>query len=405
MRQFSIILASKYDSQDDTDRREGSFTNVLQPFNFALNKDEKWRMSLAELTYHPAALYNIRKTNSGIELIITDFAILTWVKKKIFFFSWEFVKEPKHVFRAGVIKKYSTWTTFPIPRDFAEMFDTVHFLPLKGLVPGNVTNFENFKPENRDKPCLRLYVCRSIKWRDDQTPVFNIDGTELPQLDNVVIEFEIWDSEYNKKPETKMYKFHLEFWLNARYFFNSAPCSMETLVATTTWGVSSEWTEDEYKPRKKKKPSIEAPKRDKSKGVDDYRSQQPIRNKSLTIHIPEGHYSDRSFVDVFNKTVNMGLEELYGSSTRQMCISEWPILYNGPPNQPMFYLEIVEIQKDSLNQPHYRINIDDDYHKATKLSLKINRELQHLMGMTKYLADDYGIISWAAKRMFVAAIW
>src|SRR5277367_5009345 len=100
----------------------------------------------------------------------------------------------------------------------------------------------------------------------------------------------------------------------------------------------------------------------------------------------------------FNKTVNKGLEELYGSSTRQMCISEWPILYNGPPNQPMFYLETVEIQKDSLNQPHYYINIDDDYHKATKLSLKINRELQHLMGMTKYLADDYGIISWSEKK-------
>src|SRR5277367_561782 len=127
---------------------------------------------------------------------------------------------------------------------------------------------------------------------------------------------------------------------------------------------------------------------------------QTICNKSLTIHIPEGHYFDRSFVDVFNKTVNMGLEELYGSSTHQMGISEWPMLYNGPPNPPMFYLEILEIQKDSLNLLYYRINIDDDYHKATKLSLKINRELQHLMGMTKYLADDYGIISWPEKKNF-----
>src|SRR5277367_3925616 len=136
-----------------------------------------------------------------------------------------------------------------------------------------------------------------------------------------------------------MYKFHLDYQRNGEYLTNLAPCSMETLVATTTWGVSSAWTEDEYKPRKKKKPSIETPKRDKSKGIDDYRSMQPIRNKSLTIRIPEGHYSDRSFVDVFNTTVNKGLEELYGSSTRQMGVSEWPILYNGSSNQPMFYLE------------------------------------------------------------------
>src|SRR5277367_5651060 len=102
MSQFSIILSSKYDSQGGG----GSFTNELQqPLNFALNKDEKWRMSLAELTYHPAVLYNIRKTNSSIELIITDFAILTWIKKKIFFLSCEFVKEPKHVFQPGIIKK------------------------------------------------------------------------------------------------------------------------------------------------------------------------------------------------------------------------------------------------------------------------------------------------------------
>src|SRR5277367_2128294 len=170
-----------------------------------------------------------------------------------------------------------------------------------------------------------------------------------------------------------------------------------TLLATTTWGVSSEWTEDEYKPRKKKKPSIEAPKRDKSKGVDDYWSQQPIRNKSLKIHIPEGHYSDRSFVDVFNSTVNKGLEELYGSSTRQMGVNEWPVHYAGPFNPPMFFLDIEEIQKDSRHQSYYRLNIDDDYHKATKLALKINRELPHLMGMTKYIADDYGTISWSEK--------
>ena len=88
MSQFSIILSSKYDSQGGGGRG-GSFTNELpQPLNFALNKDEKSRMSLAELTYHPATLYNIRKTNSSIELIITDFAILTWIKRKIFF-SWE----------------------------------------------------------------------------------------------------------------------------------------------------------------------------------------------------------------------------------------------------------------------------------------------------------------------------
>src|SRR5277367_6638139 len=91
MSQFSIILSSKYDSQGGAGG--GSFTNELpQALNFALNKDEKWRMSLAELTYHPAALYNIRQTNSSIELIITDFAILTWIKKKIFYISWEFVK-------------------------------------------------------------------------------------------------------------------------------------------------------------------------------------------------------------------------------------------------------------------------------------------------------------------------
>src|SRR5277367_1723647 len=405
MSQFSIILSSKYDSLG----RGGSFTNELpQPLNFALNKNEKWRMSLAELTYHPAAIYKIRKTNSDIKIIITDFAILTWVKKKIFYLSWEFVKEPQHVFQPSVIKKYFTWTKtmLGMPGEFAGIIDTLPMIPIRrGDLPGNMSNFVNFKSENRDKPSLRLYVCKSIKWREDLIAPSDLGLIELPLPNNVEAEFEIWDSEYNKKPETKMYKFHLNFQVHDKYRTNHAPYSMETLLATTTWGVSSEWTEDEYKPRKKKKPSIRAPKRDKSKGVDDYRSEMPIRSKTLTINISEGHYSDRSFVDVFNKTVNKGLEELYGSSTRQMGISEWPILYNGPPNQPMFYLEIVEIQKDSLNQPHYRINIDDDYHKPTKLSLKINRELQHLMGMTKYLADDYGIISWAAKRMFVAAIW
>src|SRR5277367_3589254 len=136
MSQFSIILSSKYDLLSGAGC--GSFTNELpQLLNFALNKDEKWRMSLAELTYHPAALYNIRKTNSSIELIITDFAILTWIKKKIFYLSWKFVKEPKHVFRPGVIKKYRTSTTFPVLKDFAEILDTVHMLPLKGVVPGN----------------------------------------------------------------------------------------------------------------------------------------------------------------------------------------------------------------------------------------------------------------------------
>src|SRR5277367_1288786 len=402
MSQFSIILSSKYDSLG----RGGSFTNELpQPLNFALNKNEKWRMSLAELTYHPAAIYNIRKTNSDIKLIITDFAILTWVKKKIFYLSWEFVKEPQHVFQPGVIKKYFTWTKtiFGVPGELSEFIDTLPMIPMRGDLPGNASHFANFKPENRDKPCLRLYLCKSIKWREDLISPSDLGLIEIPLPNNVEAEFEIWDSEYNKKPETKMYKFHLNFQAHDKYRTNHAPYSMETLLATTTWGVSSEWTEDEYKPRKKKKRSIEAPKRDKSKGVDDYRSQMSIRSKTLTIHIPEGHYSDRSFVDVFNTTVNKGLEELYGSSTRQMGVNEWPVHYAGPLNPPMFFLGFEEIQKDSRHQSYYRLNIDDDYHKATKLSLKINRELQHLMGMTKYIADDYGIISWPAKKNVRAA--
>src|SRR5277367_4719024 len=106
MSQFSIILSSKYDSQG----RGGSFTNELpQPLHFALNKDEKWRMSLAELTYHPATLYNIRKTNNSIELQISDFAILTWLKKKIYYMSWEFVKESKYVLKSITPKE------MPIP--------------------------------------------------------------------------------------------------------------------------------------------------------------------------------------------------------------------------------------------------------------------------------------------------
>src|SRR5277367_5491723 len=84
-------------------------------------------------------------------------------------------------------------------------------------------------------------------------------------------------------------------------------------------------------------------RQNESKGVDDYRSQMPIRSKTLTIHIPEGRYSDRSFVDVFNTTVNKGLEELYGSSTRQMGVNEWPVHYAGPFNPPMFFLDIEEI--------------------------------------------------------------
>src|SRR5208282_6504595 len=93
--QFSIILSSKYDSLG----RGGSFTNELpQPLNFTLNKDEKWRMSLAELTYHPAALCNIRKTNSSIELIITDFAILTWLKNKYSSFRGNLSKSPSMCF-------------------------------------------------------------------------------------------------------------------------------------------------------------------------------------------------------------------------------------------------------------------------------------------------------------------
>src|SRR5277367_4013417 len=189
-----------------------------------------------------------------------------------------------------------------IPSEHPVLINTLHMIPLRWDLPGNATNFVNFKHENRDKPCLRVYVYRSIKWREDQLPIYDIGLNELPQPNNVEAEFEIWDSEYNKTPQTKMYKFHLNFQVNDKYLTNLAPYSMETLLAFTTWGVSSEWREDEYKPRKKKKPSIEAPKRDKSKGVDDYMSQSPIHNKSLTIHIPEGHYSDRSFVDAFNKT-------------------------------------------------------------------------------------------------------
>src|SRR5277367_5703662 len=154
MSQFSIILSSKYDSLG----RGGSFTNELpQPLNFALNKNEKWRMSLAELTYHPAAIYNIRKTNSAIELIITDFAILSWVKKKIFYLTWEFVKEPQHVFQPGVIKKYFTWskTFFVIPDELTGAIDTLSRLPIRrGDLPGNRSNFAKFKSENRDQPCL-----------------------------------------------------------------------------------------------------------------------------------------------------------------------------------------------------------------------------------------------------------
>src|SRR5277367_1569200 len=142
MSQFSIILSSKYDSQG----RGGSFTNELpQPLNFALSKDEKWRMSLAELTYHPATLYNIRKTNNTIELIITDFAILTWIKKNIFYFSWEFVKEPKHVFQPGIIKKYLIWVKSILPKEYPALINTLYLIPMKGVIPGNVTNFENFK--------------------------------------------------------------------------------------------------------------------------------------------------------------------------------------------------------------------------------------------------------------------
>src|SRR5277367_6047091 len=143
---------------------------------------------------------------------------------------------------------------------------------MEGVLPGNMTNFENFKPENRDKPCLRLYVYRSVKWRDDQMSIYDLEFNELRQPNNVVAEFEIWDSEYNKNPETEMYKFHLNFQLNDEYIKNLASCSMETLVAWTTWGASSEWTEDEYKPRKKK-PLIEREKGNrKVKHKDDYRS-------------------------------------------------------------------------------------------------------------------------------------
>src|SRR5277367_6028773 len=170
MSQFSIILSSKYDSLG----RGGSFTNELpQPLNFALNKNEKWHMSLAELTYHPAAIYNIRKTNSDIELIITNFAILTWIKKKIFFFSWEFVKEPKHVFVPGLLTKYFTWMKAVLPKEYPALINTLYLIPMKGVIPGNVTNFENFKSENRDQPCLHLYVYRSIKWREDQMPIYD----------------------------------------------------------------------------------------------------------------------------------------------------------------------------------------------------------------------------------------
>src|SRR5277367_5208525 len=219
MSQFSIILSSKYDSQG----RGGSFTNELpQPLNFALNKDEKWRMSLAELTYQPGALYNIRKTNNSIKLIITDFAILTWVKKKIFYLSWKFVKEPQHVFQPGVIKKYFTWTKtlFVIPGDYSSLINTLYLIPMRGVLPGNRSNFVNFKSENRDRPCLRLYVYRSIKWREDQIQLHDLGLIDLPQPNNVEAEFEIWDSEYNKTPQTKMYKFHLNFQVN---LINLAP--------------------------------------------------------------------------------------------------------------------------------------------------------------------------------------
>src|SRR5277367_1351146 len=136
MSQFSIILSSKYDSQGGAGG--GSFTNELpQALNFALNKDEKWRMSLAELTYHPAALYNIRNTNSSIELIITNFAILTWIKKKIFYLSWEFVKEPKYVFQPGKIKKYFTWTkALPMmPSEYPVLINKLHMIPMRGDLP------------------------------------------------------------------------------------------------------------------------------------------------------------------------------------------------------------------------------------------------------------------------------
>src|SRR5277367_2135582 len=251
MSQFSIILSSKYDSQG----RSGSFTNELpQALNFALNKDEKWRMSLAELTYHPGAMHNIRKTNNSIELRITDFAILTWMKRKIFYLSWEFIKEPQHVFQPGIIKNYLTWskTFLVIPSDFGGLINTLHLAPVSKLVPGNKSNFVNFKSENRDKPCLRLYVYRSVKWREDIISTTDVGLIEIPQKDNVEAEFEIWDSEYNKNPQTKMYKFHLNYQLNEEYRTNLAPYSMETMVAWTTWGMSGEWTEDEYKPMKRR---------------------------------------------------------------------------------------------------------------------------------------------------------
>src|SRR5277367_4510203 len=114
-------------------------------------------MSLAELTYDPATLYNIRKTKSSIELIITDFAILTWIKKEIFYFSWEFVKEPKHVFQPGLLTKYYTWVKSVLPKEYPALISTLYLIPMKGI-PGNVTNFDNFKSENCDQSCLRLYV-------------------------------------------------------------------------------------------------------------------------------------------------------------------------------------------------------------------------------------------------------
>src|SRR5277367_3992749 len=134
MSQFSIILSSKYDSLG----RGGSFTDELpQPLNFALNKNEKWRMSLAELTYHPAAIYNIRKTNSDIQLIITDFAILSWAKKKIFYLTWEFVKQPQHVFQPRVFKKIFSWTKsiFGMASELAGVVDLLHTVPISGDIP------------------------------------------------------------------------------------------------------------------------------------------------------------------------------------------------------------------------------------------------------------------------------
>jgi len=340
-----------------------------QKLNFANAPHEHWRMSLAEMIYHPGKWFNIRESNNLVELKIQDWAREIHVNRNVYAFSWELRDTAEHIKSPGT---YTRVVSSYLQEEYIKAYDHG---------PGEKRAFD---PKKADKPVLRLYAYKRKTSR------------RLLGFTKVTFEFEVWDSRINETPGSSLYKFDFDY-REFPYDYLTQYYRINVLAITSTWNhpkgsVKDPWFGISRRPSRGKMPKVTY---EVNKDNWNYLNPKPVVAIKLhKIYLPIGSYNHQTFKLMFNEEVEKGLTTLYGSSKKQQGVLKWPLNYNGENKEPpMFFMDINE--KDG--RYFVTFNIDDDYHLATKLSFHINADLQYLMGLVSNIGKHFGSVWWNVK--------